>query len=101
MEISATPWPDGLAVGGPLGAITPCKRKRDAAAGDKVAAAPAAAGAAPNKRVRSPRVAAVEVMATECAGALGARTRSFSAQYTTPPATSAQTMNAASRANIV
>lgn len=100
-EISATPWREGLAVMGRLGAITPYKRKRDAAAGDKVAAATDAAGAAPNKRVRSPRVVAAGLIATECAGALGARTSSFSDQNTTPPATRAQTMKAASRATIV
>ena len=99
-EISATPCPLALAAGGPLGAITPCKRNRDAC-GAAATGAAVATDDAPSKRVKSPRTAAVPVTATECAGAVGARTRSFSDQYTTPAATKAQTKNAESRANMV
>ena len=84
----------------PLGAITPCNRKRDAAAGT-TAAITEATGADPNKRVKSPRTAVPPTEATECTGAPGARTSSFSDQYTAPPATRAQTMNAASRVTML
>ena len=99
-EISATPCRDGLAVGLPFGAITPCRRKRDACAGANVTAA-AGEGAAPNNRVKSPRTAPAPTAATEWAGAVGARTSSFSDQYTIPPATRAQTTNAASRVTML
>jgi hypothetical protein len=39
--------------------------------------------------------------ATAWGGALGTRTSNFSDQYTTPPATNAQTMNAASRVTML
>ena len=83
-----------------LGAITPCNRKREAAAGT-TAAITEATGAEPNKRVKSPRTAIPPTEATECTGAPGARTSSFSDQYTAPPATRAQTMNAASRVTML
>ena len=101
--INAKPCPDasvsGSDLGRALGAITPSRRKRELASGLIVAAA-VATGAAPSRRVRSPRTAIAVATGTACAGASGERTIKRRPQNTAVPATRAQITNAHTRTNM-